>query len=68
MTIFVFPVYEVVIRDMEDLGERLEFQVSDVPLVCFNPGDHIFIHVIACKLEQVGYIPLGIMVLFPKFH
>ena len=65
-----FPVpaiNEVIIGNMEDPGKGLQLQVCDIPLIRFDPGDHILIHVIACKLEQVGEIPLGIIVLFPKF-
>lgn len=45
---------KVVIGNMEDPGKSLKFQICDIALVCFNPCDHIFIHVIAFKLEQIG--------------
>ena len=57
---------KVVIGNMEDPGKGLKFQICDITLVCFNPCDYIFIHVIACELESAGQIPLGIVVLFPK--
>ena len=64
----VFSIDEVIIGNMEDLGKSLQLQVCDVPLVCFDPSDHILIHIIASKLEQVRQIPLGIIVLFAEFN
>lgn len=45
---------KVVIGNMEDPGKGLKFQICDITLVCFNPCDYIFIHVIAFQLEQIG--------------
>lgn len=64
----VFSIDEIIIGNMEDLGKSLQLQVGDIPLICLDPGDHILVHVITGKLEQVGQIPLGIIVLSAKLN
>ena len=68
MSFPVFSINEVIIGNMEDLGKGLQLQVRDIPLICLDPCDHILVHVVASKLEQVGQIPLGIIVLSAKFN
>ena len=51
---------QVDIRDVEYLGECLEFQVRDISFVRFNSCDNVFIHIIAGQLQLIGQVPLDI--------
>ena len=64
---FFFSVDQVDIRDVEYLGECLEFQVRDISFVRFNSCDNVFIHIIAGQLQLIGQVPLGHMVNLAKF-
>ena len=44
---------------MKNLCQRFQFQIGDIAFVRLNPGNHIFIHIVACQLELAGKITLG---------
>lgn len=48
---------------MENLCQCFQFQICDIAFVRLNPGNHIFIHIVACQLELAGKITLGETVL-----
>lgn len=58
-----FSLNEIIVGDMKNLCQCFQFQICDIAFVRLDPGNHIFIHIIACQLELVGKITLGETVL-----
>lgn len=52
---------------MEDLMKGLKFDIGDIAFAGFNTGNHVFIDIVSCKLQQTGQIPLGQVVFVAKF-
>ena len=48
---------------MKYLCQCFQFQICDIAFVGLNPGNYIFIHIVACQLELAGKITLGETVL-----
>ena len=48
---------------MENFCQCFQFQIGNIAFVRLNPGNHIFIHIVACQLELAGKITLGETVL-----
>ena len=58
-----FSLNQIIIRDMKNLCKCFQFQICDIVFVSLNPGNYIFIHIVACQLELAGKITLGETVL-----
>lgn len=54
-----FSLNQIIIRDMENLCQRFQFQIGNIAFICLDPGNHVFIHIVACQLELAGKITLG---------
>ena len=46
---FLLPVYQITVCGIQCLCQSLKFNVSHIPLIGFNAGDHISVHIISGK-------------------
>lgn len=54
-----FSLNQIIIRDMKNLSQGFQFQIGNIAFICLDPGNHVFIHIVACQLKLAGKITLG---------